>query len=158
MEEFGRIRNKDRLLDGVQEWHWLSGCFGNDNVVPSDIDGFMERNGYCLFLEHKQPEGNLKAGQEKALERLARKEGCAVIVFWARYRFGQTTPPRVESVRIMNHHRRPVECTTKMFKTLCRSWERDAINGTLDDGIRLTLGERFDIYRTDPPSSSGVRL
>ena len=49
-------------------WNWdcLVDCFGNSKIMPSDIDGFVERNGRFLVIETKSPGTELLPGQARA--------------------------------------------------------------------------------------------
>lgn len=77
------IRNIDRFVESIQDWAILDGCFGTTRIKPSDIDGFVERRGVCLFLEGKGHGVPLTTGQGIAYVSLA-KQGNTVIVFWGR--------------------------------------------------------------------------
>ena len=79
------IRNIDKFVESIQDWAILDGCFGSTKIKPSDIDGFVERCGVCLFLEGKGTEAHLTEGQAIAYRTLAR-QGNTVIVFWGRDR------------------------------------------------------------------------
>ena len=79
------IRNIDKFVDSIQDWAILDGCFGQTKIRPSDIDGFVERRGTCLFLEGKGPDVPLTTGQAIAFSTLA-KQGNTVIVFWGKDR------------------------------------------------------------------------
>ena len=77
------IRNIDKFVDSIQDWAILDGCFGATRIRPSDIDGFVERRGVCLFLEGKGLGVPLTTGQAIAFLSLA-KQGNTVIVFWGK--------------------------------------------------------------------------
>jgi len=77
------IRNVDKFVDSIRDWAILDGCFGPTRIRPSDIDGFVERRGACLFLEGKGPTAPLTTGQAIAFATLA-KQGNTVIVFWGK--------------------------------------------------------------------------
>ena len=79
------IRNVEKFVDSIQDWAILDGCFGSTRIKPSDIDGFVERCGVCLFLEGKGIDAPLTTGQAIAFLTLA-KQGNTVIVFWGRDR------------------------------------------------------------------------
>lgn len=40
-------------FDGVFDWSWTSGCFGDGNITPMDFDGVVERKGNFLIMETK---------------------------------------------------------------------------------------------------------
>ena len=75
------IENLEAYVDSLPDWAILDGCFGNTMIKPSDIDGVIERNGNCLFLEHKRRGVPLKEGQRRLFQALAR-QGNTVIVYW----------------------------------------------------------------------------
>lgn len=77
------IRDIDKFIDSLQDWAILDGCFGQTRIKPSDIDGFVERRGRCLFLEGKGLTASLPTGQAIAFSTLA-KQGNTVIVFWGK--------------------------------------------------------------------------
>ena len=77
------IRNIERFIESIQDWAILDGCFGNTRIRPSDIDGFVERRGVCLFLEGKGINAPLTTGQAIAYLSLA-KQGNTVVVFWGK--------------------------------------------------------------------------
>ena len=79
------IRNIDKFVDSIQDWAILDGCFGSTRIKPSDIDGFVERRGVCLFLEGKGIGVPLTSGQAIAFLTLA-KQGNTIIVFWGKDR------------------------------------------------------------------------
>jgi hypothetical protein len=79
------IRDIDKFVDSLQDWAILDGCFGQTRIRPSDIDGFVERRGSCLFLEGKGHGVPLPKGQAIAFSTLA-KQGNTVIVFWGKDR------------------------------------------------------------------------
>lgn len=77
------IRDINKFVSALQDWSILDGCFGATRITPSDIDGFVERNGVCLFLEGKGHDAYLTNGQAIAFKSLA-AQGNTVIVFWGR--------------------------------------------------------------------------
>lgn len=77
------IHNMEKFVDSIQDWAILEGCFGASRIRPSDIDGFVERRGVCLFLEGKGEGVPLTTGQSIAFSTLA-KQGNTVIVFWGK--------------------------------------------------------------------------
>ena len=77
------IRNIEKFVASIQDWAILDGCFGSTKIRPSDIDGFVERRGVCLFLEGKGIGVPLTTGQAIGYGTLA-KQGNTVIVFWGK--------------------------------------------------------------------------
>lgn len=76
------IRDLAKFVESLPDWAMLDGCFGA-GIRPSDIDGWVERNGICLFLEHKLPGVPVSRGQNRGFRSLA-AQGNTVIVFWGR--------------------------------------------------------------------------
>ena len=63
----------------AEHWDWgpLYGAFevnGKNTISPSDLDCIIERNGYFLVLETKNPGEKMSTGQARALFELARME------------------------------------------------------------------------------------
>src|ERR1035441_1951420 len=68
-----------RHLSGT-DWGTMLGVGSGGAFCPSNIDGIVERNGHCLFLEIKQPTEHSSVGQQIMLRALDRLPGCKVIV------------------------------------------------------------------------------
>ena len=49
------INDPVKFCAGLWDWGILNGCFGDTLIKPTDIDGFVERNGKFLFFETKSP-------------------------------------------------------------------------------------------------------
>jgi hypothetical protein len=47
------IRNPEAFVRGLWDWAILDGCFGSTKILPTDIDGCIERNRQILILETK---------------------------------------------------------------------------------------------------------
>lgn len=65
--------------------HDLSGLKGllRSQIMPVDIDGFVEMSGHFLFIELKQPGEKLSAGQASALGRLSLQPRTTVYIVQA---------------------------------------------------------------------------
>lgn len=83
--------SKPAGYDGVFDWSWTKGCFGNTNITPMDFDGVVERNGHCLIFESKKPGVEIPDGQKWALERLRKAKSFTVMKIW-----GKEIPERIE--------------------------------------------------------------
>lgn len=59
---------KERYLP---DWGILKDCFPR-GIMPSDVDGIVEVNGYVLMLEWKTPGGALSTGQRIMFESMTR--------------------------------------------------------------------------------------
>lgn len=97
----------------------LDGCWPA-NVHPGDIDGFIERRGISLFLEHKKPGAKLGRGQMIAYESLAR-QGNTTLACWG-------DRLNVEALQIIGPSgTRPiVEASLEEMRRLCAGWWRQA--------------------------------
>lgn len=143
MAGYGRFRHPESNPGGT-EWWWLSGTFGNPDVVPCNVDGMVERNGYFLFLERKQMGERMSGGQHLALKRMALLRDCTVVVVWFDYQIGQREEPEVRLAQIMGHHLRPVECDTELFNRLCAHWWHRANARVPHNGAFRSIGQAFD--------------
>ena len=66
-------------------WHDFSlfnGCFGNSQVMPTDVDGIVERRGNFLFIEFKTDGKSVSTGQLITLKKLGRLKMFVVVVIW----------------------------------------------------------------------------
>lgn len=68
--------------DGVFDWTWTQGCFGQTKITPMDFDGVVERKGNFIVFETKGAGVPVPKGQEYTLER-AHSLGVFTIVFVA---------------------------------------------------------------------------
>lgn len=74
------VNNLERYLESMVDWIILRDCFGK-TIEPSDIDGWVERRGLSLFLEHKLAGADTTDAQDMGHRSLA-AQGNTVIVFW----------------------------------------------------------------------------
>jgi hypothetical protein len=74
------LRSKSANNDGVFDWEWTSGCFGETKITPMDIDGFVERNGQFIVFETKDKGVQVKAGQQIALEQLHKMGRFTIVI------------------------------------------------------------------------------
>jgi hypothetical protein len=56
-------------FDGLFLWDWLHGAFG-PKIMPMDFDGVVERGGFFLVFETKDPGVPVPRGQVFTLDRL----------------------------------------------------------------------------------------
>lgn len=76
------IQNPEEYLSNIWDWAILRGCFGETRIEPTDIDGFVERNGRFLAIETKSPDVEMKTGQMITFKRLI-DTGCfTVLLVW----------------------------------------------------------------------------
>jgi hypothetical protein len=75
------INNAHNYLSNVWDWGCLDNCFGNSRIRPMDIDGYIERRGYKLFIETKAPGVELAKAQLDALRSLV-NDGHSLLILW----------------------------------------------------------------------------
>ena len=90
IESFRVAKQKQRGM----EWQFLSGCF-DYGIMPTDIDGAVERNGNYLLFEEKAVGVDLTIGQSRMLNDMNQKYGMTIFVIW-----GDTEIPYVEEMSI----------------------------------------------------------
>lgn len=66
----GFNRAKPAGHDGVFDWRWTRGCFGDTKITPMDFDAVVERRGHYLVMETKNPGVPIPSGQEITLQNL----------------------------------------------------------------------------------------
>ena len=54
----------------------------NPALVPSNVDGMLERNGQFLILEWKRPKEKISNGQRIMLQALAAKPSFMVVIIY----------------------------------------------------------------------------
>ena len=88
------IRDMQKLIDSTWDWGFLKDCFGSTNIEPTDIDGFVERNGEFLVIETKLPNNKITTGQAIAFRAMVNIGRFAVILIWGKPGF----PERVVTI------------------------------------------------------------
>lgn len=76
------IENPSEYLRNLWDWSVLDGCFGETKIKPTDIDGFIERNGKFLAIETKSPGVDLNVGQLITFRSLVKTGYFTVAVVW----------------------------------------------------------------------------
>lgn len=56
-------------FDGVFNWEWTKGCFGDGKITPMDFDGVVERKGNFIVFETKAAGVPIPKGQLLTLQR-----------------------------------------------------------------------------------------
>lgn len=74
-------------FDGVFDWSWTQGCFGDTRITPMDVDGIVERRGQFLIFETKDVGVQIPQGQLFTLQRLHRMGAFTVMII-----HGKQTP------------------------------------------------------------------
>ena len=100
----------------------------NPHLVPSNVDGILERNGQFLILEWKRPSEKVSEGQRIMLQALASKPSFMVVII-----YGNTDNETViDSYWILTPEGKPVKTGIgfESFKQFYRDWY------TLADGYK----------------------
>jgi hypothetical protein len=81
------IRNPDTFrraapagFDGVFDWSWTQGCFGQTKITPMDLDGIIERKGQFLLFETKDVGVQIPQGQLITLQSLHKLNVFTVMI------------------------------------------------------------------------------
>jgi hypothetical protein len=92
----------------------------NLNLVPSNVDGILERNGQFLILEWKRPKEKISEGQRIMLQALAAKPSFMVVII-----YGNTDNETViDSYWVLTLEGKPVKAGIGFdsFKQWYRQW------------------------------------
>ena len=73
-------RSKAAGFDGVFDWSWMDGCFGDTGIMPMDFDCVVERKAQFLIVESKDIGVPIPYGQLRSLQAIHNKR-CACIMF-----------------------------------------------------------------------------
>ena len=84
--------------DGLFDWSWTQGCFGDNKISPMDFDGVIERHGNFLIIETKNPGCEIPKGQLITLESAHRLGVFTVLLVW-----GKTAPQTIQVWYPGNH-------------------------------------------------------
>jgi len=76
------IFDADKYRTVFHDFDFLKGCFGKSRIMPSDIDGIVERNGNFLVMEFKPSGKKLPIGQSITFRKLAQLPKFTVVVIW----------------------------------------------------------------------------
>ena len=92
----------------------------NPNLIPSNVDGILERNGQFLILEWKRPGEKVSEGQRIMLQALAAKPSFMVVII-----YGNTDNETViDSYWLLTPEGKPYKrgIGFESFKTFYREW------------------------------------
>jgi hypothetical protein len=92
----------------------------NPALVPSNVDGMLERNGQFLILEWKRPKEKVSNGQRIMLQALASKPSFMVVII-----YGNTDNETViDSYWLLTPEGKPVKAGIGFdsFKQFYRDW------------------------------------
>lgn len=115
------IRNLEAFIKSLWDWNCLAGCFGEENKYfsPTDIDGIVEKKGYFLLLETKNPGKEIPDGQKIMFDRLIRR-GFTIIIIWGK-------PGEPEKIQQWPHKPRPANL--EYLRMIVSAWYDNAISG-----------------------------
>lgn len=85
------LRAPSAGFDGVFDWSWTKGCFGETKITPMDFDGVIERKGNFILFETKKVGVPIPSGQLFTLQA-AHRLGCFTIMLI----HGKTEPESFE--------------------------------------------------------------
>lgn len=71
-------------FDGVFNWAWTKGCFGNTIITPMDFDGVVERHGHFIVFETKNVGAVIPRGQMITLTALQSPKTFCVMQVWGK--------------------------------------------------------------------------
>lgn len=100
--------------------------------MPTDVEGFVERNGKFLILETKAPGVQLKLGQMITFRRLIDTGFFTVIIIW-----GQTNEPEEILTLTTNGENKHQDANVGMLRGFVSTWF---------DWANQTAPPRFDNY------------
>lgn len=111
------IQDPYAFVRNLWDWACLDGCFGDTPIKPTDIDGVIERNGFFLFLETKEPGVPVKKGQRIFYTALAQKPGVSVFIVW-----GHPGKPEALQIFANNGISRPYTCDLDKLRLFVARW------------------------------------
>ena len=121
------IKNEVFFRDSMWDWTPFNKCF-RYGIRISDIDGVVERNGKCLYIETKSPGTPIPIGQQKLHQQWLRK-GDTVLIVW-----GQPNSP--ESALLMHSDKwkkRYDNCDNELLERIVKEWFEYADKRIKDD-------------------------
>lgn len=111
------IHNWDEYKSNLWDWGILRGCFGDTKIEPTDIDGFVERNGKFLVIETKAPGVEIKTGQMITFKRLIETGRFTVMIVW-----GEADSPQQIKLITSKATREYPDASLETMKTLVSKW------------------------------------
>ena len=110
------INNPELYIKSLWDWSILDGCFGN-TIKPTDIDGFVERNGRFLVIETKLPGALIPQGQMITFRALAKTTLFTIIVVW-----GEPGTPQHVKLMTRRGEGKKRYCDLDGLRDLCSKW------------------------------------
>ena len=111
------IHDPEKYCAGLWDWAILDGCFGNTRIRPTDIDGFVERNGRLLVIETKSPRAQIPHGQWITFNELLKTGVFTIMVVW-----GNTNKPQAIQVMGRNGINDIAQCDLKRLREWVSRW------------------------------------
>ena len=71
-------------FDGVFNWAWTQGCFGESKIAPMDFDGVIERHKHYFVFETKDVGVPISQAQVWTLDRLIEAKTFTVMKLWGK--------------------------------------------------------------------------
>lgn len=111
------INDPQMYINSLWDWGCLNGCFGDTKIKPTDIDGFVERNGRFLIIETKLPTVEVPAGQEITFSRLINTGYFSIIIVWG-------NPNNPEMIKVITRKKEKIYSHTniKQLRDIVTSW------------------------------------
>ena len=139
------LRLSTPWMDGVWDWSWTDGCFGEYRISPMDFDGIVERKGNFLLFETKDEGKDVPVGQMRTF-KAAFALRCFTVIFIE----GKTNPqyfmawcaPGFKGGFIMQ--RKESIPDTKRLHDLCADWFEFANKNPTNPEKAYTDIEWFD--------------
>lgn len=110
------IQNDEAFLAGLWDWAIVGRCFGG-KIVPTDIDGIVERNGHFLVIEAKSKDARVPNGQAIMFSRLTALKEFTVVIVW-----GDKNNP----VKMQVWGEEQKVATLEDFQKFCQNWYLNA--------------------------------
>lgn len=80
----GFLRSPSAGFDGIFDWKWTQGCFGDTRISPMDIDCVVERHGQFIVFETKGIGLQVPRGQLITLQALHRLGCFTILIVWGK--------------------------------------------------------------------------
>jgi hypothetical protein len=77
-------KSKAAGFDGVFDWSWTRGCFGDTNITPMDFDAVIERLFHYFVIETKDDGVPIPQGQLITLDNLIKPKDFTVMKCWGK--------------------------------------------------------------------------
>ena len=116
------------VLNHAMPFALFKDCFGGQGR-PSDIDGVIERHGYCLFFEWKDTDAVVKDGQDILYKNLTQQRHAmrdepanVVLIVW--HEKGDPTKVLRVAYYSKGEYMQSQEMDMKAVQAFCFNWYR----------------------------------